>query len=202
MEEEEEELEEDEEESYYYYYYNYDYAIPKPDWFTKADLIYNSLSFLFSPVVFLMSLVTDSYRRAEKAAVAIETAVLGVPSTVTHGSFLLLKRLGFGLFGAAYVCTVLLLVLVVAVVLGVGLVQMWVEEPVLLKERLHFDYTEDHPRALFSFGGFLGFEKSQRRKPMGVPVGHTFSVSVVLLMPESGFNREIGVFQVCIVLVP
>ncbi|PON55179.1 Seipin family [Trema orientale] len=183
---------EDEEEAYY--------AIPKPDWFTKlvllqADLIYNSLSFIFSPVVFIMSVLSDSYRRAEKTTVTIETAVQRVPSAVTHGTIILLKRLVFGFFGAAYVCMVLLLVLVVAVVLGVGLVQMWVEEPVLLRERLHFDYTEPHPRALFSFRSWPGFEKSIKRKPIGVPVGHTFSVSVVLLMPESGFNREIGVFQ-------
>lgn len=195
-------MEEEEDEELVYYHYYYDDSIPKPDWFTKlvlllADLIYNALSFIFSPVVFFMSVVSDSYRRAEKTTVTIETAVQRVPSAVIHGTVLLLKRLCFGIFGAAYVCMVLLLVLVVAVVLGVGLVQMWVEEPVLLRERLHFDYTEAHPVALFSFGGFLGFEKSYKRKPMGVPVGHTFSVSVVLLMPESGFNREIGVFQVC-----
>ncbi|PON55194.1 Seipin family [Trema orientale] len=142
-----------------------------------------------------MSVLSDSYRRAEKTTVTIETAVQRVSSAVTHGTIILLNRLGFGFFGAAYVCMVLLLVLIVAVVLGVGLVQMWGEEPVLLRERLHFDYSEPHPRALFSFGGCPGFEKSLKRKPMGVPVGHTFSVSVALLMPESGFNREIGVFQ-------
>ncbi|XP_010111076.2 seipin-1 [Morus notabilis] len=168
--------------------------MPKSDWFTKlvllqADLIYNSLSFLFSPIFFLMSVVSESYHRAEETTVTVESAVKKVPSTVTHGSIVLLKKLGFGVFGAAYVCMVLLVVLVVAVVLGVALVQMWVEEPVLLKEKLHFDYTEAHPKALFVF------ERSHKRKQIGVPVGHTFSVSVVLLMPESDFNRDIGVFQ-------
>ncbi|XP_062084151.1 seipin-1 [Humulus lupulus] len=187
----------EEQENEYFYYK----ALPEPDWFTKlvllqADLIHNSLSFLFSPVVFLMSIVSDSYRRAEKTTVSIETAVQKAPTVLTHGIISLLKRLGFGILGAAYVCMVLVLVLILAVVLGVGLVRVWVEEPVILKERLHFDFTEPHPSALFSFGGWQGFEMGHKKKPvMGVPVGHTFSVSVVLLMPESGFNREVGVFQ-------
>uniref|UniRef100_A0A803PTZ4 Seipin n=1 Tax=Cannabis sativa TaxID=3483 RepID=A0A803PTZ4_CANSA len=181
-----------------YFYYK---PIPEPDWFTKlvllqAELIHNSLSFLFSPVIFLMSLVSDSYRRAEKTTVSIETAVQKAPTVLTHGTIALLKRLGFGIVGAAYVCMVLLLVMIFAVVLGVGLVRFWVEEPVILKERLHFDFTEPHPRAMFSFGNWQGFEMGEKKKPvMGVPMGHTFSVSVVLLMPESGFNREVGVFQ-------
>ena len=78
--------------------------------------------------------------------------------------------------------------MVVAVVVGVGLVQMWVEEPVFLRETLHFDYTEPHPKAVFSFGGSKG--------KLGVPLGHTFYVSLRLLMPESDFNRDLGVFQV------
>lgn len=91
---------------------------------------------------------------------------------------------------------VLIAVFIIAVVVGVGLVQLWVEEPVFVRERLYFDYTEAHPKALFSFGGFEGLQGSQRKKQMGVPVGQTFYVSLALLMPESGFNRDIGVFQV------
>ena len=98
----------EEQENEYFYYK----AAPEPDWFTKlvllqADLIHNSLSFLFSPVVFLMSVVSDSYRRAEKTTVSIETAVQKAPAAFAHGFIALLKRLGFGILGAAYVCMVL-----------------------------------------------------------------------------------------------
>nr|GME19141.1 seipin-1 [Ipomoea batatas] len=38
-------------------------------------------------------------------------------------------------------------------------------------------------------------------KKMGVPVGHTFYVSLLLVMPESDYNRELGIFQVAAELI-
>lgn len=100
----------------------------------------------------------------------------------------MVRKLAWGLLGVAYMAMLLLLVMVLAIFVGVGLVQMWVEEPVFLKETLHFDYTNPHPNAVFSFGG--------SKAKLGVPLGHTFFVSLRLLMPESDFNRDLGVFQV------
>lgn len=65
------------------------------------------------------------------------------------------------------------------------------EEPVVLREQLYFDYADAHPKAVFSFGG----EDYSHKYYVGVPVGHTMYVSLFLLMPESDFNRDIGVFQ-------
>ncbi|GAB2287148.1 hypothetical protein Dimus_021534 [Dionaea muscipula] len=79
--------------------------------------------------------------------------------------------------------------MVVASVVGVGLVMMWVEEPAYVSEKLHLDYTEFNPEAV------VWFSRDQRSEKMALPVGHSISVSVVLLMPESDFNREIGIFQ-------
>lgn len=184
--------EEADEEDYYH-------LIPKPtDWFIKlvafqVDIIYNCfVSLIISPIFSLISLVTDSYHRAEKAKDSVESAV---HYTITHGTTLLLKKLGLGILGAVYVCMVLILVMAFAALVGVGLVQVWVEEPVFVRERLHFDYTEVHPSAVFSFSN-IGGGGGVKSKRMGVPVGHTFYVSLVLLMPESDFNREIGIFQV------
>lgn len=96
---------------------------------------------------------------------------------------------------------ILMIVLVLAIVVGVGLVQLWVDHPVFVRERLFFDYTEAYPKAVFYFGDHVGVERnSWRKQSMGVPIGHTFHVSLTLLMPDSDFNREIGVFQVCICL--
>ncbi|KAH0994486.1 hypothetical protein GBA52_018350 [Prunus armeniaca] len=133
-----------------------EYLIPKPsEWFPKlvsfqADLIYNCMATLSAPIFSLLSVASESYHQVEQTKDTVESAVHQVPSTLTHGSTILLKKLGFGLLGAAYVCCTSITL-------------------------------SPHPTAVFAFGG--------------VPVGHTFYVSLVLLMPESDFNRGIGVFQ-------
>ncbi|KAG2696857.1 hypothetical protein I3760_07G079500 [Carya illinoinensis] len=179
------------------------FVMPNPlECFTKlillqADLIYNCFVTLFSPIFWLHSIVSESYRRAEETKDAVESAVRKVPSTIAHGIAVLIKKLIYGFLGAMYVCMVLTVLLVLAVVVGVGLVELWVEHPVSVREKLYFDYTEPHPKAVFCLGN-VGFERFSRRKQlfMAVPRGHTFLVSLVLLMPESDFNRKIGVFQI------
>lgn len=185
-------MEKDKEGEYYYH------LIPKEDWFTKiisfqADIIYNCIMTLLSPFITFFSIASDSCHLAEEATATVESAVLKIPYKLTHGSAMLLRKIGFGILGAMHVCLVLIMVMLLAVFLGVGLVQLWVEEPVLLRERLFFDYTDVNPKAVFTFEGFQGIIY---KKQMGIPVGHTFHVSLVLLMPESDYNRQIGVFQV------
>ncbi|XP_041018854.1 LOW QUALITY PROTEIN: seipin-1 [Juglans microcarpa x Juglans regia] len=176
--------------------------MPNPlECFTKlillqADLIYNCFVTLFSPIFCFLSIVSESYRRAEETKDAVESTVRKVPSTIAHGIAVLMKKLSFGFLGAMYACMVLTVLLVVAAVVGVGLVELWVEHPIYVREKLYFDYTEAHPKAVFCLGN-VGVERFSRRKQlfMGVPRGHEFHVSLVLLMPESDFNRKIGVFQ-------
>ncbi|TYJ38139.1 hypothetical protein E1A91_A05G423400v1 [Gossypium mustelinum] len=92
-------------------------------------------------------------------------------------------------------CMVLVFLMVLAAFVGIGLVQLWAEEPVFVREKLFFDYTEVNPTAVFCAGGG-GFDGGcYRKKQMGVPVGHTIHVYLLLVMPESDFNRDIGVFQ-------
>ncbi|XP_070666049.1 seipin-1-like [Malus domestica] len=91
------------------------------------------------------------------------------------------------------------MVLILSALFGIGLVNLWVEEPVFVRERFHFDYTEPHPTAVFAFGSandiYQDKSSYSRKHVGGVPVGHTLHVSLVLLMPESDFKRGIGVFQ-------
>ncbi|CAN6575291.1 unnamed protein product [Malus baccata var. baccata] len=159
------------------------------------DLIYNCFSTLSTSIFSLLSAASESDHQVEEAKDTVETSVHQAPSTITHGSGLLLKNIGFGLPGAAYVCMVLIL----SALFGIGLVNLWVEEPVFVRERFHFDYTEPHPTAVFAFGSandiYQDKSSYSRKHVGGVPVGHTLHVSLVLLMPESDFNRGIGVFQ-------
>ncbi|KAK8466298.1 hypothetical protein PHAVU_008G054075 [Phaseolus vulgaris] len=167
----------------------------------QTDLIYNGLVSFFSPICSPFSVASESYHRAEETTDNVESAVQCVPSQVTHGGTLLLKKLGLCFLTVLYVCMVLILFLFLATVVGVGLVRFWVEEPVSVKESVYFDYTETHPTAVFLFNGLTSFKGHIKKKHISVPVGHTFFASLVLVMPESDFNRELGVFQLTAELV-
>ncbi|KAL1803153.1 hypothetical protein ACET3Z_031800 [Daucus carota] len=93
----------------------------------------------------------------------------------------ILRKVARGLLGAAFLCLLLFLVMIVAVALGVGLVGFLVEEPVFAKENLLFDYSQVNPTAVFA--------------QMEVPVGQTYYVDLLLVMPESYYNVDIGMFQ-------
>ncbi|KAK1294010.1 hypothetical protein QJS10_CPA16g00609 [Acorus calamus] len=112
------------------------------------------------------------------------------PSRAARGGgfgALVLRKFGFGILGAVYVGIALFSVMLVSALVGGWIVGFSVEEPVVLRRNLHFDYTEAHPSAVVLFG--VGAEPA-------IPVGQTFHVSVVLVLPESLFNRQMGVFQV------
>ncbi|XP_024439619.2 seipin-1 [Populus trichocarpa] len=149
---------------------------------------------LLSPFIAIFSIASDSYHRAEEAVDAVESVFLKAPSKVIHGTTTLLRKIGFGIVGAVHVCMVMIVVMLLAAMLGVGLIQLWIEEPVFMRESLFFDYTDANPKAVFTFGGFVD-DGSIKKGLMGVPLGHTFHVSVALLMPESDHNRQIGMFQ-------
>uniref|UniRef100_A0A6N2KHC2 Seipin n=1 Tax=Salix viminalis TaxID=40686 RepID=A0A6N2KHC2_SALVM len=120
------------------------------------------------PVIFLillrhhptLGIASDSYHRAEEAVDAVESGFLEAPSKFTHGATTLLRKIGFGIVGAVYVCVVMTVVMLLAAMLGVGI------------------------------------EKGL----VGIPLGHTFHVSLALLMPESDHNRQIGMFQPSVLL--
>ncbi|KAE9617745.1 putative Seipin family protein [Lupinus albus] len=174
---------------------NHFLVFPKPsNWLGKllsfqVDFIYNSLVSIFSPIYSLFTLTFESYHHTEESKENVQSEVEQAP----YSSKVLLKKLGLGFLSAAYVCMVLVLVLVVASVVGVCLVRLWVEEPVFVKENVYFDYTDANPTAMFLFDG--GVSGHIKKKQISVPVGHTFDVSLSLVMPESDFNRDLGVFQ-------
>ncbi|KAK1372814.1 seipin-1 [Heracleum sosnowskyi] len=105
----------------------------------------------------------------------------------------ILRKVAAGLLGAAYVCFVLFVVMIVAVILGVGLVGLWVEEPVCVREKVLFDYSQVNPSATLAVGDYKGGLNDMVMRE--VPVGQTYSVDLVLVMPESDYNLQVGMFQ-------
>ncbi|KAJ8427032.1 hypothetical protein Cgig2_032860 [Carnegiea gigantea] len=119
-----------------------------------------------------------------------------LPEILTSAVHHLLRRLAHGLLGAVYTGMMLALVMSAAVILGFLVVNYWVEEPVVVKEKLQFDFTDFNPHATFVFDGGVAGERKRKQQLAMVPVGHTFHVSVELLVPDSDYNRDIGVFQI------
>lgn len=149
----------------------------------QAEIFSNCVVTLASPFFSLISLVSDMFRGAPEPKGEFQPHAV---SSSSGGG----RRIAAGLAAAAYVLMVLLAAMFVAAVLGVGLVRAWAEEPVYMRESLQFDYTDAHPTALLSFGDGAA-----------VPPGHTIYVSLALLMPDSDYNRDVGIFQLTAELI-
>ncbi|KAJ0971924.1 hypothetical protein J5N97_019883 [Dioscorea zingiberensis] len=113
--------------------------------------------------------------------------VLSEPHSAASRARALLRRLILGLLGAFYAGAVLLAVAAAAAVLGLVLVKLWTDEPVIMREPLYFDYTEPHPSAMVSLSAGKG---------RAVPAGHSVRASLQFLMPDSDYNIHVGIFQV------
>ncbi|KAK9673474.1 hypothetical protein RND81_12G169600 [Saponaria officinalis] len=103
------------------------------------------------------------------------------------------KRVGQGVVGVVYVGMVLCFLMLLSLVVGVLLVNSFIETPLFVRRAVFFDYTRVNPEAtvVVGVGGGGGGEVVEM-----VPVGHHFRVSLELLLPDSDYNRDIGVFQV------
>ncbi|KAJ4774852.1 Seipin [Rhynchospora pubera] len=107
-------------------------------------------------------------------------------------------RLIRGSFWAIYVCVVLIGMFLGAFLGGGLVVGKVVEKPVQIKEELNFDYTKPSPVALVpisSCPGVLNFNKKWGGTRV-IPANHKFALTVLLNLPESDYNRKLGVFQV------
>ncbi|GKU92417.1 hypothetical protein SLEP1_g6149 [Rubroshorea leprosula] len=118
----------------------------------------------------------------------------------------LVLRFGWGLFWAAYVCCVLCGLLISSLVISGFLMRSLVEEPIEIKEMLNFDYTKNSPVAFVPISSCAGvhcdsncMEKIEVWNNVGlrvIPPDHKLQVTVSLTLPESEYNRNLGIFQV------
>lgn len=110
-------------------------------------------------------------------------------------------RFGLGFLWAIYVCCMLIGLLVSSFVFSGFLMKCFVEKPIQIKESLNFDYTKLSPVAyvpIISCDGVVS-GKDSGKLMMGervIPSKHKVQVTVSLRVPESGYNRNLGVFQV------
>ncbi|GKC85969.1 adipose-regulatory protein, seipin [Tanacetum coccineum] len=114
-------------------------------------------------------------------------------------------RVGWGLLWLVYVGFILVSLLVFALVVSGVILKSVMEEPVRVMEELTFDYTKDSPTAFVPLmscpeSDFLECGERVRDGLSGelrvIPIDHKVYASVLLTLPESYYNRNLGIFQV------
>lgn len=115
-------------------------------------------------------------------------------------------RFGWGMLWSVYVCFVLVSLLVSAFLIGGLFTRVLVEKPIQMKETLNFDYTKHSPVAFVPIiscpdvsCGMNCREKIETGKLGGsrvLPANYKLQVTVSLTLPESDYNRNLGIFQV------
>lgn len=120
-------------------------------------------------------------------------------------------KCGWGFLWSVYVAVVLVGLLVLAFITGGVLLSYLVEEPIKMVENLNFDYTEKSPLAfvpIMGCQGVNGLNDFRGQVDVGnvdgvhvIPPKHKLQATVKLILPESDYNRNLGVFQVRIDLL-
>ncbi|KAK7318859.1 hypothetical protein RJT34_03566 [Clitoria ternatea] len=115
-------------------------------------------------------------------------------------------RCGWGLLWSIYVCCVLFSLLVSSFVVSGFLVKRVVEKPFQTRHVLNFDYTKQSPVAFVPIISCSGSESGQDyEKDIAanewmskrvMPANQKVQVTVSLLVPESGYNTNLGIFQI------
>ncbi|GMI85944.1 SEIPIN2 [Hibiscus trionum] len=113
----------------------------------------------------------------------------------------LVFRLGWRLLRAIYVGCVLCGLLLTSILISGVLMSYLVEEPLEIKEMLNFDYSKSSPVAFVPIVSCDAkcSEKIEIGKNVGsrvIPLDHKLRLTVSLTLPESNYNRKLGMFQV------
>ncbi|ERN09364.1 hypothetical protein AMTR_s00162p00077040 [Amborella trichopoda] len=118
----------------------------------------------------------------------------------------LVKRIGWGCFWSSYVGSILILLFLMAFFMGGIVMQNIVEKPIQMTETLNFDYTMSSPVAISPIKSCCvsaPYEKYREKlKPVKctgqrlIPANHKLQLTISLTLPESDYNRKLGVFQV------
>lgn len=119
-------------------------------------------------------------------------------------------QIGWGLLWSVYVGFILISLLLFAFLISGVIMKCILVKPIQITEMLSFDYTKDTPVAfvpLMSCPDPSFLECSELIKPGSsgetrvIPLDHKVYATVVLTLPESYYNRNLGVFQVCFKII-
>lgn len=107
------------------------------------------------------------------------------------------KKMGWGCLRATCVFAMLTALLFTSFLLSyIAVKSSFTHKPIQIREALYFDYTRSHPVASLDLYSFKDYPReSNTSKGMKGPVNR-FHATVFLTLPESDYNRELGVFQV------
>ncbi|PON46961.1 Seipin family [Parasponia andersonii] len=115
-------------------------------------------------------------------------------------------RCFWGLLWASYVCFILCCILFWSILFGGLIMRYVVEEPIQMKEVLNFDFTKHRPVAFVPVISCVNAncdmdceEQIEARRRIGfrtIPPGHKLQATISLTLPESEYNRNLGIFQV------
>ena len=129
----------------------------------------------------------------EKANSGLDKISLVKPKTVTRG----VKNIAFGFVTAIYVVIILSILFITAFMFSFLVVKSLIYEPVNLKKELYFDYTKDRPVASITFEESKMYSTTETiLRRVSLPA-RRFHATVILTLPESDFNKKLGIFQVC-----
>ncbi|KAJ3671946.1 hypothetical protein LUZ60_008025 [Juncus effusus] len=143
---------------------------------------------LIEASVFNLELISTSFLSLISPFSSLLAESQAFPSNLVKRVGSLLRRITFGFVGAVYVFAILVTVLIVSLLIGVAVVRVWVDEPISMREVIYFDYTQKEPTAIVVLGGSSAFKR--------IRPGHSINVMLDVILPESEYNRRLGIFQV------
>ncbi|KAI4372031.1 hypothetical protein MLD38_010318 [Melastoma candidum] len=173
-------------------------------------VLYMSCLFFIDPfgtVRRVMNSFIGKLFRVWNATWAISSPYLGEWFGESKSWMQCLMRYGWGLFTAGYVCVVLFSFLVFAIIGSGFMMGVLVEKPTKIEEKMNFDYTKGSPVAYLPIVSCEGFvecagkcEGISRNGNLDgaqvVPPRQKLAATVSLTLPESDYNKQLGIFQV------
>lgn len=160
---------------------------------------YNSFLFALNPISYLLKAkvrAIEGHRKENNDMVTldlkIKERVFSIQPMIVKGA----RRLVFGCSTAFYTVMMLTLLFVTSFMLSYFVVKGFVYEPIQLYEDLYFDYTKPLPVASVDFAFSKVYpDTGSMMKRIARPT-RKFHATVFFTMPESDFNKELGIFQV------
>ncbi|CAN8316157.1 unnamed protein product [Cochlearia groenlandica] len=170
----------------------------------QASLMISFVKFPPLLVYTFLSFVFDPHRTMRRCRRYLLTRVVLLCDLALNDDRLLLvalRRLAWCLFCAVYVSIVLFALLASAFMISGFVVAHLAHEPLGVKESLYFDYAKSSPEAyvpITSCGSSCeeSVEAGKIRGLKGKSLSHRTEIVVSMTLPESEYNRNLGMFQI------